>query len=146
MVVFRLERQRYALPIIAVDRIVQAVEVTALPGAPRVILGAINVQGVLIPVIDLRRRLGLPEREIGLADHFLIAKSAGRPVALVIDEAEGLAELPEEVIEAGVLAPGLERFEGVVALDGDVVLIHDPDRFLSLHEVRVLDEAVLSDM
>ena len=91
-VVFCLDGQRYALPLAAVRRIVRAVEVTPLPGAPAIVLGAIDVEGSVLPVLDIRRRFLLPEREIGPADQFLIASTARRAVALVIDEAHGVIE------------------------------------------------------
>ena len=64
LVVFRLNGQRYALPLAAVERIVCAVEVTPLPGAPPVVLGVINVAGCVLPVFNIRRRFLLPEREV----------------------------------------------------------------------------------
>lgn len=146
LVVFRLDRQRYALPLAAVDRVVPAVEVTPLPGAPAIVVGAISVEGRVLPVFNIRRRFLLPEREIGLGDQFLIARSAGREVVLVIDEALGVVEHPQSAItDPAQLVPGLERFEGVVELDDGLVLIHDLEKFLSLEEARALDEARLPE-
>ena len=64
IVVFALDDRRIALPLAAVERVVRAVEVTPLPKAPAVVLGAVNVQGNLVPVFHLRRRFRMPEREI----------------------------------------------------------------------------------
>lgn len=142
-VVFRLEDQRYALRLGAVERFVRAVEVTPLPGAPAIVLGAIDVAGSVLPVLSLRRRFGLPERELGVTDQFLIARTASRTVALVVDEALGVIDVPgATVIGAGGIVPGLEHVQGVVALDDGLVLIHDLERCLSLHEERALAEAL----
>ena len=143
LVVFRLDRQRYALPLVAVERIVRAVEVTPLPGAPAIVLGAIDVEGRILPVLNLWRRLGLPEREIGPANQFLIAWTARRAVALVMDEAQGVIEREQSaVIASDRIGPGLEQFQGVVNLDDGLVLINDLEKFLSLDEARTLDEAI----
>src|SRR5271156_4798853 len=91
-VVFRLDEGRYALPLDAVERIVRAVHVTPMPRAPGIVLGAIDVQGRVLPVFNIRRRFGLPERPLDPADHFLIAHAAGRTVVLVIDAAQGVFE------------------------------------------------------
>src|ERR1700677_66630 len=88
-VVFWLDEGRYALPLTAVDRIVRAVHVTPVPHAPGIVLGAIDVQGRVLPVFNIRRKFGLPERAVDPADHFLIAHTAGRTVVLVIDAAHG---------------------------------------------------------
>ncbi len=142
-VVFSLDGRRFALPLASTLRIVRAVEVTPLPGAPAIVLGAIDLEGSVIPVLDIRRRFLLPEREIGPADQFLIASTVRRAVAFVIDEAHGVIEREQSaVIGSDRIAPGLEQFKGVVQLDDGQVLIHDLEKFLSLDEARVLDEAM----
>ena len=143
LVVFRLDRQRYALPLAAVERIVCAVEVTPLPGAPAIVLGAVDVEGRVLPVLNLRRRFLLPEQEVSPVDQFLIAWTARRMVALVMDEAQGVIEREQSaVIRSDRIVPGLEQFQGVVKLDDGLVLIHDLEKFLSLDEARTLDEAM----
>ena len=143
LVVFRLDEQRYALPLAAVERIVCAVEVTPLPGAPAIVLGAIDVEGRVLPVLNLRRRFFLPEREVGPVDQFLIARTPRRTVVLVIDEAHGVIEREQSaVISSDRIVPGLEQFRGVVKLDNGLVLIHDLEKFLSLNEAHALDQAM----
>lgn len=143
LMVFRLGEQRYALPLEAVERIVRAVEVTPLPGAPAVVLGVIDVQGSVFPVLGIRRRFGLAEREVDPGDQFVLARAAGRTVVLVIDEALGVLEHPASaVIDAARLAPGAGQIRGVVRLEDGLVLIHDLENFLSLDEASALDEAL----
>jgi len=143
LVVFRLGEQRYALPLGTVQRIVRAVEVTPLPGAPALVLGMINVAGCVLPVLSLRQRFLLPERNIGPAHQFVLAQMAQRVVALVIDEAQGVIERePSAVVGSDRIVPGLEQFHGVVKLDDGLVLIHDLQTFLSVGEARTLDEAM----
>jgi len=143
LVIFRLNGQRYALPLPVVERVIQAVEVTSLPGAPAVVLGVINVAGCVLPVFNIRRRFFLPEREVIPADQFLIARTARHTVALVIDEVHGVIEHePSAVVGADRMVPGLEQFQGVVKLDDGLVLIHDLEKFLSLDEAHALDAAM----
>lgn len=85
LIIFTLDDQRYALPLPAVDRVVRMVAIIPLPNAPDIVLGVVNFQGRVIPVIDVRRRFRLPEREIALTDQLLVAHTARRPVALVAD-------------------------------------------------------------
>jgi purine-binding chemotaxis protein CheW len=143
LVVFKLDEQRYALPLAVVDRIVRAVEVTPLPDAPRIVLGMIEVEDRILPVLNIRRRFGLAEREVGLDDQFLIARTARRGVALVVDEALGVIEYSQaSVITPAQIVPGVESLQGVVKLDDGLVLIHDLEKFLSLNEGRALDKAM----
>jgi purine-binding chemotaxis protein CheW len=143
LVVFRLEARRYALALPNVERVVRAVEVTALPNAPAVVMGIFNLAGRLIPVLNIRKRFQLPEREIEPADHFLIAHTTRRTVALVVDEAEQVIERPEaEIVGVDPIVPGLDHVRGIVKLEEGLVLIHDLDTFLSLEETQVLDDAM----
>ena len=143
LVVVRLDERRYAFPLKVVQRVIRAVDITPLPNAPAIVLGAIDVQGRVLPVLSLRRRLGLPDREIMLADWFVLATTAQRTVALVVNESEGVVELPRAAIVASRdVSPGLLQFPGIVTIDGDVVLIDELDAFLSLEDARRVDDAI----
>src|SRR5262245_21471826 len=61
--VFRLAEQHYALPLLTVERVLPMVAVSPLPQAPSLTLGVINLHGLVVPVLDLRRRFGLPAHE-----------------------------------------------------------------------------------
>jgi purine-binding chemotaxis protein CheW len=118
------------------------VEVTPLPGAPETVLGVINVQGEVIPVINLRRRFGLPERELELTDQFVIARTSSRTVALVVDAVSSVIQRVEaETVAAEKILPHLRQVEGVIKFDDTLVLIHNLDTLLSLR-----DEAALRDV
>ncbi len=96
LVVFSIEGQRFGLDVIVVDRIVPAVEVTRLPGLPEHLLGLISVKGSDVPVLDMRRLLSLPLREVRARDKMIIAGGPKRAVALVIDDVAGFAPCPTE--------------------------------------------------
>ena len=142
-VVFILDEQRYALYLSAIERVVSMVEVTPLPKAPEIVLGVINVQGRVLPVVNIRKRFRLPERDIDLSDRMIIARTARRPVALVVDAVSGVVERSEhDVRVAEQILPGMEYIEGVLVLEDGLILIHDLETFLSLDEEKALDEAI----
>ena len=114
----------------------RAAQVTPLPQAPDTVIGVINVAGAVLPVMNVRRRFHLPEREISPADHFLIARTARGPIVLVIDITYGVVEHPATPTgDSGHIC-------GALALHDGLVLIHDLDRFLSQEESHELDEAL----
>ena len=140
-VVFELEGQRYALPLAGVERIVRAAAVTPLPGAPEIVLGALDLEGSIVPVLDLRKRLLLPGRQVTPSDQFVIVATARRRLALVVDAAIGVIE-HGAADDPARLAPGLERFRGILAGGDGLVLIHDLEAFLSLDEADALDRSL----
>ncbi len=143
IVVFSLDEPRYALPLASVDRVIRIVEITPLPKAPDIVMGVINMRGQVIPVINLRRRFRLPEREIRLEDRLIIATTSKRPAALVADSVSGVRRLEErELVIAGQELPYAGYLEGAVKLEEGLCLICDLDRFLSLEEERSLDAAL----
>jgi purine-binding chemotaxis protein CheW len=143
LVLFTLDEQRYALYLHAVTRVVRTVEITRLPKVPEIIRGMVNVQGQVIPVVDIRKRFRLPEREPELSDQLIIANTASRSVALVVEAVEGVIEHPgQEMIPPEKILPGMEYIKGVIKLEDGLVLIHDVDKFLSLKEDKELDAAL----
>ena len=143
LVTFSLDDRKFALYVSTVQMIIRVVEVTALPQAPEIVVGIINMQGQVIPVFDIRMRFHLPAREVQLNDQLIIASTTKRTVALLVDSVDDVIEIPEEkIIAAEQILPELEYVEGVVKTEGGMVLIHDLERFLSLPEEKALDEAL----
>jgi len=143
LVTFSLDDRKFGLYVSAVQRIIRVVEVTALPKAPEIVTGIINLQGTFIPVCDIRKRFRMPPREVCLDDQMIIAITAKRTVALIVDSVDDVIEISEEkIIAAEKILPELEYVEGVMKTEGGMVLIHDLERFLSLPEEKVLDEAM----
>ena len=143
LIVFALDSQRYALPLPVVDRVVRMAAITPLPKAPDIVLGIVNIQGRVIPVINIRRRFCLPDREIALTDQLVVAHTAQRPVALVADAVlDVIACSAQSLIAAENILPKVEYVEGVIKLADGLILIHDLDKFLSLEEASSLDHAL----
>ncbi len=142
-VVFTLDEQRYALHLSAVERIIRVVEMTSLPKAPDIVLGIVNVEGQIIPVVNIRKRFRLPERELNLSDVLIIAQIPRRTVALVADDASGVIEgSGQDITEAKEILPRMEYVKGVVKLKDGLILINDLESFLSLEEEKALDDAM----
>ncbi len=143
LVVFILDDRRYALHFLTTERALRMVEITQLPKVPEIVLGIIDMHGEVIPVLNIRKRFRLPEREPGPGDQLIIARTARRIVALVVDAVSDVITVPaEEMVKPDRILPQLEYVEGVVKLDDGMVFIHDLDAFLSLEEEQALDAAI----
>ena len=143
IVTFVLDGLRYALYLSVLERVVRAVEITPLPKAPDIVVGIINVQGRIIPVVNIRKRFRLPPREMTLNDQFIIARTSARPLAMIVDSVQGIIEYHEDMlISPDEIVAGIEYIDGIVKLQDGMVLIHDLEKFLSLKEGRSLDRAM----
>lgn len=127
---FCVDERRYALDVAAVERIVRAVEVTLLPDAPDYVRGLINVAGEIVPVIDVRQRLGLPMREMELSDRLILTKMASGLRALLVDRVEGVVDLPTPS-ETCARTSVLDTTATAITLEGNIVLIQTKEALLS---------------
>lgn len=143
LVLLTVDGQTYALHLQAVDRVLRMVEITPLPGAPDAVAGVINVRGEVVPIVSIRRRLGLAERAVGAADSLVVARARKRRLAIIAESVLGVVERPADaVVSSSELARGIEHIEGVLKTSDGLVLIHDLDRFFSPEEERSLDLAL----
>lgn len=143
LLVFVLDGRPYAVKLQAVERVVSAVEITPLPEGPDMVIGVINVQGQVIPVINVRRKFRLRERELDLNDSLVIVKGSKWAIAFAVDSVEGVIERrDEEIISFEKILPGMEHTEGVVKLGDDIVFLQDIDKALSFEEKDKLNKVM----
>lgn len=124
IVTFRLAGQIYGLPLDNVERAVRMVAVTPTPESATGLCGVINIHGEVIPVLDLRSRLGRPFKEPGLDDRMLILRSGERAAAVTVDEvAEVMTVSSREMepatgtaYESRLLAAVIRREEGLILM------------------------------
>ena len=143
LVAFALGRQRYALSLSSVERVIRAVEITPLPKAPDIISGIINMQGRVIPVFNIRKRFGIPDKEISPDDYMIVANTTARTVSFTVEDIEEVMDCTSrEIVPPEAILPEMEYVEGVVKLDDGMVFIHDLEKFLCPEEEKELDDAL----
>lgn len=147
IVLFSLDEPRYALSVSDVVRVVRAVEITPLPKAPDVVLGVINFHGEIIPVIDIRKRFHLPQRDMQLEDQFIIARTSQRLVAIIVDSVNGVYQLEHhQDVQTGESFPYTEYLSGIASIDHTIILVNDLEKFISVEEEQHLKEAIAGDI
>ena len=143
LVFFSLDDWRFPLPLSVVMRVERIVFITPLPKAPDIVTGIINVHGQVIPVVDIRSRFLMTARQLELSDQLLIIKTVRRTIAFTVDNVDGVINIArDQCADAESVIPGREYVKGVVKLEDGMILIHDPDTFLSLEEECAIDEAI----
>jgi len=129
--IFTLGEARFALSTSVIEMVIRAAEVSPLSDAPAGVLGLLNLHGRVIPVWDIRPRFGVPSREIGVDDHFVIARAGDRDVAILVDGTVDVvaAEGAAAPLSVDALA-GLPGVQGAVVQGGSIVPIQDLTRIL----------------
>jgi purine-binding chemotaxis protein CheW len=143
VLVFELAEQRFAVPLSIVNEVTRAVAVRALPGAPAVTLGIIDVRGELVPVLDLRGRFRLAPRSLDPGDHFIILQAGARRVAMHVDRALDVTQLAMRALaEAPNLPQAIAHIAGVASTADGLVLLQDAAAFLKQAEAEQMDAAL----
>lgn len=132
IVVFRLNGTLFALDIRSVQEIVQQSDIVPVPGAPPFILGIVNLRGRIMAVVDTKRLLGIGATP---ADKVLVmvAQLGEHLVGFTVDAVEQVTRIAPDMVEpVGDLVASEEarRLEGVLKLDGKLVLLLDAARLL----------------
>jgi chemotaxis-related protein WspB len=139
VLVFHIGRERYALPLTAVLRVLPVARLKALPGAPAYVPGLLDLHGEAVPVIDLSRLAGSPADAVRYDTRILLVDvpAAGqlRRLGLKAERVAGIVSLDGDWHDAGVaaapwLGPVAPASSGTTGTTGMLQLI-DPARLLA---------------
>lgn len=143
ILIFTLDDLAFALPLTIVKKVIHAIEIRHLPNSPDIISGIINLRGKIIPVADIRKRLGLNPHEISPDDNLIIAETGRREVAVLVDTVTGISDLsPYQITDTSEILPFTDHIKGVAKTDNGIVLIYDLNGFLSIDEERELELSI----
>jgi len=96
---FRIGNETYGVRISAVREIVRVPEITAVPSAPDIIEGVINLRGKIIPVMDLRKRFGQEHTVADKKNRILVVEINNKLIGLIVNAASEVLKIPPADIE-----------------------------------------------
>lgn len=145
---FRLGMDIYAVDIMRIKEIIKPQKISGFPRAPHFVEGVINLRGMVIPVVDLRKRFDIPPSPESELTRFLIVKVAGQLLALIVDDVTEVVTVDVREIkppprldqEAGGLS-----LIGVCLVGGEMVMLLNLDDILTPDERTQLTEATSID-
>jgi purine-binding chemotaxis protein CheW len=143
LVVFRLAQEEYGVDIQQVREIIKVIDITRVPKAPKFIEGVINLRGQITPVMDLRKRLDLPELERGEETRIIIIELGKNVVGMIVDAVTEVHRLPEKNIDPTPTISaevGAEFINGVGKLGDRLLILLDLKKVLSKKEENQLEK------
>jgi len=143
VVIFRLDKEEFGAPIATVQEIVRVPEdLIRVPQAPPFVEGVINLRGTVLPVIDLRRRLGLEQVERTDRQRIMVFLIAGVRTGFIVDQVAEVLKIPKAVIEPSPqLSPDQSRLLSRMAnleKQKRMVQLIDPPHLMEKKELRAL--------
>jgi purine-binding chemotaxis protein CheW len=134
---FQIGAQMYALDILRIKEVIRPQKLTPVPKAPEFIEGVINLRGVVIPVVDLRRRFDQPSGETGQKNRIIVSVLGGKVIGLVVDEVAEVKNFTRQEIQPAprfIKGRQADYFLGVCQRDDDLVMIINLEKILSSDE------------
>ena len=141
LVGFFLGQEEYALDILKIREIRPMMEITTVPKAPDFVEGVINLRGDIVPIINLRAKLSLPEAEHTEESKVIVVEFDNRLIGIVVDEVSEVIEIPEErVSPPPAIIGGVEAefLKGVGKLGDRLLILLDLDKILTEKEKKML--------
>ncbi|MFO0556240.1 MAG: chemotaxis protein CheW [Polyangiaceae bacterium] len=122
---FHVSHLFFGVEVTKVQEVLQWLPMTPVPLASRVVRGLINLRGQIVTVIDLRRRLGLPDAADGESALNLVVRTDARVISLLVDQIGDVLEVEDASFEPAptTLSPeSRELIQGAFKLDESLVL------------------------
>ena len=142
LVIFELGGDLFAADVLAVDRVLRYLAPSAVPDVAQWVEGVIEHRGGVIPVIDLRRRLGAAETAIGSGTRTIVLNTSAGFVAGIVDAVREVAVVPTGAVTAPPpLFRGMssEAIRGIAKVGDRLVVVLDVERVMATAD-RILAE------
>ena len=147
--IFALAHEHYGLDILKVREIVAMMDITSVPRMPAYVIGVVNLRGKVVPVMDLRLLLGMPEVQRTPRTCIVVVHAAEVETGIVVDRVLEVSNLPADCIEetpcfgANVDAEcirGLAKTEHGVTILLDIERVLDKGTAIRLTETRAFQD------
>ena len=135
MCTFYVADQYFGLDVLEVQEIIRHQEMTRVPLAPAVVRGLINLRGQIVTALDLRQRLGLPERPASELPINVVVRTDDGAVSLLVDEIGDVLLVEEKAFEPPpetLRGTSRELIRGAFKLPDRLLLVLDPERTVNV--------------
>ncbi len=134
---FRVSDEIYGINIMDIKEIIKPREVTEVPHAPDFVAGILSLRGTIIPVIDMRIRLGLASNELTGKERIVVIKNNSNSFSgLLVDEVIKVVQVPLDAVEAApAVLDGINRdfVNGLGRSEGRLIIILNLQNIADIH-------------
>jgi len=137
---FRIGEEHYAIAITKIQEIILMKPITRLPQVPESIEGLINLRGNVIPVVNMRKRFGLPSKDFDDETRTVVVNTHDKTVGCVVDEVTQVMRVSSDQIQAvPISVSGASRrfISGVARLEDQLLIVLDIDRLFDPSELEI---------
>jgi purine-binding chemotaxis protein CheW len=142
LVSFKIGEEEFGVDILKVQEINRMLGITKVPNAPEFVEGAVNLRGRIIPVVDLRRRLGMPSIEHNSKTRIVVVELENRTVGFIVDEVSEVLRIPRDITEpppSMVANIEVDYITAVGKLEDRLLILLDLNKIFNFEEEQQLE-------
>ena len=134
--VFTIDGQNYGIEIHYITEIIEVMPATVGPFVPACMKGIINLRGSIIPLMDVRLRFDLPEKEYTEQTCIIVLDNDGVSLGLIVDAVQEVTDIPEDQRMPPPTGQGEDSryIKGVGNADGQIQLLLDCDQLMDIQQ------------
>lgn len=137
-----LGADKYGIDIMDIEEILRMVDITTVPKAPSFVEGIINLRGRVIPIVDLRKKLGIVASDFTNSSRIVVVNLGGRKIGFIVDNVEDVLRIGSDMVDK---APGSSTgadnkyIQGVAKTEHEMVIILNVHKVFSSGEESALN-------
>ncbi len=144
LVTFEVGKEEFAVDILGVKEINRMMRLTAVPQSPPEVEGVVNLRGRIIPVLDVRRRFGLPAAERSEHSRIVVVEVHGRVIGFIVDRVHEVLRISSRIVEPPPAMACSERADfiaGVGKLEDRLLILLDLGRVFTTDMIEAANAA-----
>ena len=132
--------EQYGVPISQVQEIIRIGNITKVPNSLPYMEGVINLRGKVLPVLNLRKRLKLPGKDISQESRIVVVEAGTKTIGLLVDAVSHVIKVSPDVVERApeeVLEVDTDYITGVCKLKNRLVILIDLERLIRRENIEI---------
>ena len=148
-VTFIIQNEVYGVEVLKGQEIIGMTQITHMPNSMTFMKGVINLRGSVVPVVDMRLKLKMQEKEYDQFTVMLIVETKGVLIGMIVDAVSDVIGIPVDTIqETPHFSVNIDTdyIKGIGKKEEQLVIILDVDRILSTEELNLVKKEKLEQM
>lgn len=141
VIVFRLLDEQFGVDVSQVKSIERLDTITKVPRTPSFVKGVIHLRGAVIPIIDLKERLGMEQASVTDQSRIILITMGGHEVGIIVDSANDVMDIPVSKIEPPprmVSRVDMKYLRGIAKLPDQLLVLLNLDKVLDMDEIELI--------
>jgi purine-binding chemotaxis protein CheW len=145
LVSFKIGNEEFGVDILNVQEINRMTQITKVPNSPDFVEGVINLRGRIIPVIDLRSRIGIAKKEADKNTRIVVVEILEKTIGFIVDAVKEVLRIPSDITEAPPeLVNGIDSdfIKAVGKLEDRLLILLDLEKIISKEIISKHDQLI----